>query len=111
MASMAKLVARSRELRGRLAERESRDDDAKRLEMRRDGQMAYAKVNQASIEREAILSLSGQLTHNSAAYLTQGISTSELVSTMRRVAGFLEDLGDADAYTRRISAKILTHRD
>jgi len=72
--------------------------------------MATATKGQASIEREAILSLSTQLTHNSADYITERISTSELLSTMRRVAGFLDDLGNEDAYTRRISAKILTHR-
>lgn len=72
--------------------------------------MAARTIGQSAMERDAVAALARQLQQNAESYIREGISTSELLSTMRRVAGFLEDMASEDAYTRRISARILTHR-
>jgi hypothetical protein len=72
---------------------------------------ATRKIGQAALERYALQVLAHQLREADERYRRQAISTSELLSTINYVATFLTDLSSDDAYTRRVTAKILTHRN
>ena len=73
--------------------------------------LAATRKGQAALERDALQVLAHHLREADERYRHQAISTSELLSAINYVATFLTDLGSDDAYTRRVTAKILTRRN